>query len=185
MHNDSQKFSDQYLWEAFCYVAGELSTSEEECFELRMLEDGMLCQAVQYVVRQTTTIAAAQGGASQRVARVSVAANVSAPAVARSSKVFAGLVAAACCLLLAVLTASVELSPPQDEQLAENAHQAELLVSFWTNESRLDDASDPESVDLLNQEIDVPEWLYAAVALPSPNEAGSGKAKAEHVEDWF
>lgn len=183
MHNDSVKFNDQQLWEAFCYVAGEFTDVQEEAFEQRMLEDGMLCEAVRYVAMQTTAIASVHVAGPVQAKLVCLPVAVTEHRRADSSRVIAGLMAVGCCLLLAVLTATVSESPAHSAQVVDNTKQAELLVNFWASESRLDDGQETESVDLLSEEIEVPEWLFAAVALPATDQ-GDRQGTSEESEVW-
>lgn len=183
MDNDSEKFNDQQLWEAFCYVAGEFSDVEEESFEQRMLEDGMLCEAVRYATMQTLAIASVQVAAQPQVTLAGAPDSVRQPARADGSRVIAGLLAVGCCLLLVVLASTFSEHPAHPAQVEDSTKHAELLVNFWASESRRDEVQDAENLDDVSHEIEVPEWLFAAVALPATDQ-GDRRGNSEDAEDW-
>lgn len=180
-------------WLAFQYVSGELSVDGVEAFELAMLADASLCEAVAEMtavcsaVRQLPANTGAVGNntAANTVAtatQVSLAVVTPTEVKARKSgtgMMLASLVTVVCCGILAVVVSSLPNSTDRPElavsSLEDSAVEipaadvvaAELLVDVWANGAVVVVVVDHEfdESELATDDLEVPEWLLAAVAI--------------------
>ena len=163
MSDHQSKHSDEQFWQAFQYVAGELSAIESEVFEQRMLEDVSLCEAVTEAALLTSSVAAARRPQQKPVVPVSVPYQQS----DRSYRATAVIAVVCCCVLVAMVAANFSQFRvgSGEETLAAVPSEAELLVNAWVESSSEDASPEAEGVELRPQDLDVPDWMLTAVSL--------------------
>lgn len=185
MNEEQRQFSEDEHWLAFRYVAGELSVTEAEAFELQMLDDPRLCDAVVEAGMLTTTIASTE----KQSPTVSVAAvrqeQRSSP---RPQTAIASIVAVCCCLVVVVLTARLATTPDVGgESVASSgsadAGDVEVLVDVWADGISDDAEIESLETDVLSQDLEVPGWLMAAVSLDAGESSGSERLPADSLLD--
>ncbi len=179
MNVKDTSFTESQFWQAFEYVAGDLSPEDSEAFELRLLDDVPLCEAVAAAVQMTSGIAACKVPSAlstnatglPAVRRLENRSSQTAPA----SRAIAAMIATSCCcLLLAFVLSTTHLKPGQTMAgNLQDADDAEWLVSAWAA-GKTDEPMWETDEREYEQELDVPEWMLAAVSLPDAdtNEAG-------------
>ena len=165
--NKTSEVRDENLLQAFRYVASELTADESDSFELAMLEDPSLCDAVVQVTSLTTAISAT---ASQpaKLARPTVVVNQIAserPARATTTAIATGI--AVCCCLALLVVVSQPASNVNIASVTGSVEQedAEMLVGVWTDEAISGAAVELEESDIVPDDLDVPDWLLAAVTI--------------------
>lgn len=157
---------EDQLWQAFCYVHGELSADEAEQFELQMLDDAELCA----LVADTSLLTAAIAATDQRPRQRPVSPAVSHPAVAvRDTVSIAHYLAVTsvvcCCAVAAVILARNEFRTPGAVTVSTGSSDAAFLVNAWADGRTPEtepDATDPESAD--DDDLVVPDWMLAALS---------------------
>lgn len=176
MNDPQMQLTDDQRLLAFRYVAGELTADESEVFEQQMLADQSLCEAVVQAVAVGTLVASAAMDFSAAASSTKVSCVVHKPAthlaqpIRRSYSYLATSVTGCLCLfmLMAIYSKST-MTLSQTSQVVQQ-DDAALLVSVWATESAeaVDLASDES--DLLAEELDVPDWLLAAVSIAGQEE---------------
>lgn len=163
-----QSFTEEQLWQAFRYVSAEMSPEEAESFEDRMLANTDVCEAVAEATRLTGIIAVSD--IKPDASLVCLAEDVSATRPWWSS--VAASTAVCCCLMLIGLMTlrlqTVDESPSGHETVMESADglaDAELLVNAWVDSVSAEDVLDSDTVESVQADLDVPEWMIAAVTL--------------------
>lgn len=174
---------DERLMKAFRYVANEMSADESDSFELAMLEDQALCDAVVQATTLTTALATSAGRPQTTTVRPAVVASKAADVRSsnRSMAAIATGIAVCCCLGLLV-----SISQPQpDSEIAIYTEQedAELLVGVWTDEAMADSVIEVEDSEIVADELDVPDWLLAAVTMSDLEGTGSDLSADEFLTD--
>ncbi|MEZ6130126.1 MAG: hypothetical protein R3C59_15685 [Planctomycetaceae bacterium] len=194
MNNDQQILTDDSLWHAFRYVAAELSDAEAESFEQQLLNDAELCEAVIEVTRLTSAVAS--GSSLLPVKPVTLVAST--PPVAlpsangspsRVGRTVAVVAALCCCVIFVTRTSSVSNPEPSDV-IAVDGHSfdsdAELLVSVWAAGELHEDDMETDGTDLLNHDLDVPEWLLTALSPPTAGETpNQSLGESKEDGDWY
>lgn len=145
-------------WLAMRYVLGELSESDRDAFEQRLLGDLAACEAIAAASRMRHGLHATIADSlvhqpSQQIVRSSAR---SLPAVA----------AALLCLSVTFVGVGYWLSSPVSN------HIAAELVSRWRTgmDASIDDSdTSVDEIDDSNVESEIPEWLIAGVALENQN----------------
>ena len=191
MNHSELNTSEGRTWLAFQYVSGELSVDGVEAFELAMLADASLCEAVAEMtavccaVGQVSAITGAVGNytaASKVATATQVSLAVAAPAEFKVCKsgtgmMLASLVTVVCCGILAVVVSSLpnnadrpELAVSSLEDSGVENHSAdlvaaELLVDVWANGAVVVVDHEFDESELATDDLEVPEWLLAAVAI--------------------
>lgn len=171
LHAESPITTDEELfWWAIRYVQNDLSESERADFETCLGNDLAACEAVAEAVRLTAGLQAVgkQSVDNQPVLKQVESSRTSAP----SRRVFPVVVSAALVLSIGFVLSLWSVS---DQPESEWASQA--LISHWRSESRLiaaelgdfDDFAD-EDVDIRDESLSVPGWMFSAVQLA--DEAG-------------
>ena len=176
--------SEENLWQAFLYVAGELSSDEAEAFEQRMLEDLRLCEAVAQATQLSCDIAATDISTASDRPNISKAAGET---IWSSRRNLLATFAALCCLIVFGFVASQRNFTNESvaEGLGTQNVEAGLLVSAWAAAG--DPVDDFESADETDGDLDVPGWMLAAVSMselealgnPDGSAAGRGSDAAE------
>lgn len=161
MNGDLQEVSEDQFSSAFQYVAGELSAAENEAFEQRLLLDSGLCEAVAEAVLVTSAVAAVRNPQGRILVNRSAGDQQER---VRWRRVMA--VSAAVCLCAVVaLTMPVRPVAPDLTADAGRASDEELLVLAWAESLAPESQRETDVDELLQTELDVPEWLLAAVSL--------------------
>ena len=163
------QFQDEQLWQAFRYVAGELSVADSEAFEQQMLQDSALCEAVAEATILLSTVAAS-GRKSHIMPPLSATRSQQSRAAGRYRTV--AVTAAACCCLALVLLLSrlSDTSTKAGGVIAQaDPTDAELLVAAWAEDFALQTAQESEYDDSVQQELAVPDWMLAAVTPLGPD----------------
>ena len=180
MNKEQKQFSEDDHWLAFRYVSGELSAADAEAFELQMLDDPRLCDAVVEAGLLVTTIASTekQPAAAREKQRVSP----------RPQTAIASFVAVCCCLLVVSLAARLATTRDSGSESVASSGSAEVenvevLVDVWID--GISDDAEMESIeaDLLSQDLEVPGWLMAAVSLDVGEPSASDRAPAGSLLD--
>ena len=165
---NSKTSSETQLWEAFQYVSGDLTVEESEQFELRMADDADLCDAVAEATLLTLSVAELPAG-SESISLQAAATQEQVPQQSRSAhRAIATIVSLTCCLALGVfLLRSPSAPSPASSTEATVADQttdnAEDLVNAWAD-SFADEESETEVA--VADELEVPDWMFAAMTLP-------------------
>lgn len=168
----TNNFTEQQLWDAFRYISGDCSSEESIVFESRLAEDPVLRECVVEAVQLS---AALVGEPMPAVPVVQSRRSKK----SRFQFVATAVVGLVCGVLLMVVWKTPaanevvqKLNASDDIELAD----AELMLSFWSSEREEAAPDGGESVasvddDLeLVAELDVPDWLVAAVTLSEMNE---------------
>lgn len=173
------KFSEPQLWRAFQFVAGELSESEQEAFEADLRFDETLCAAVAEATKLSLVLAQSKSVAvpsDQLAVSPSLATHRAPAATSHSRGQFTlAVVAIACCWLL-MLVAQRSDSVDGEPILVgavEEAPETEMIVTAWA-----DSGESPDEItesETLERELDVPDWMLAAVELSVIEDSGSEK----------
>jgi hypothetical protein len=208
--NDAAR-NDDLNWTAFLYISDELSAEERAAFETRLADDqaarDAVCRAVQMTgavhsvleseEKSLTPSPSPSGGGEQRPLR-------GVPHFAVRA-----LVAAACIVVAAFAlrswlapTDSVRTDLPSGDRVAESddvESVAGQLVSLWTSASAPQGASAEASTGATNSadsavqtdvdivigrgdELEVPDWLFAAVAKELADEDVFGSESDDAAE---
>ena len=147
--------SEEQLFQAFQYVAGELSASEADCFEQRLQVEPLLFEAVAEATILTSAVL------TSKARQTHVTCSGQSTPVRSISRSIAAVVAMACCLVLTVLLSSSH----EPETAATNVEDAELLVSTWADSFAEQAEYESEVEDQADQNLDVPDWMLAALTL--------------------
>lgn len=150
-----KQHNDELSWQAFQYVAGEMSVDESVAFEARMLDDVVACDAVARMAL-ICDVANAAFEPTIAVAPPKAVQCRSRRLVYRTS--FVGLALLAC--------VGVLVSFSRFEQRRNNAQ----IVSLWSSVAdesvaTLDDSDPPVLDGVQHSDLVVPDWLIAAVQL--------------------
>ncbi len=169
------------LWQAFLYVSGELSADDAQAFEDQMLEDSLLCEAVVQASRLTSAVAD-----SLRVSPPTVVATPNRRPIRNRREVFAACVAVCCCCCLVAVLVTVQFAATPETQVSfSGPTEAEQLVDAWADSFSNDFSTEADHGDFVQQELDVPDWMMAAVSLDAAGESGSGVDGDGVDADWF
>ncbi len=163
------QFQDEQLWQAFRYVAAELSVADAEAFEQQMLQDSALCEAVAEATLLLSSVAASERP-SQIMPALSATQSQQFRAASRYRTV--AVTAAACCCLALVLVLSQlpDTSTTASGVIAQaDPTDAELLLAAWAEDIALQTAQESEYDDSVQQELAVPDWMLAAVTPQGPD----------------
>ena len=176
---------DSALWEAFRYVAGEMTPGETEAFESRLQTDDQLCESVITATRLTCVcsdipdVRPTEDSTStlSKDDKISGFSRSGRP-VAFSHRVLVVVISVACCLLLIITGYTVD-SEESLELLVQNTsestgavYDAEQLVTLWNSDSSVlpgDDVVENEEASEfeLATDVEIPSWIVAAVSLDS------------------
>ncbi|MEZ6124617.1 MAG: hypothetical protein R3C49_15770 [Planctomycetaceae bacterium] len=168
MTMETDTSSEDRLWRAFRYVAGELSADECEAFELEMLNDSHLCEAV--VQATTLCLSIADSPAASRSSSNSgvVVLPMRSPVSSGLGRRMVAVAAALCaCLLVVGWLSRSESTRMPAETVASGSEDAELLVNVWADEFARDSSGEYEVADPVVVELDVPEWMLTALTEPA------------------
>ena len=167
MNDPQMQFTDNQLLLAFRYVAGELTVDESEFFEQQLLTDQSLCEAVVEAVFLGSLVASSSApiAATRLKLNSSCVVRPSLEPVRRSySYLVTGVTACLCLFMLMAIYSRSTVQPIGVSQMVQQ-DDAELLVSVWATEpEEAGDLALDES-DLIVEELDVPDWLLAAVTI--------------------
>ena len=178
MKNKRSNFSEDELWLAFQYVAGELSTVEAEVFEQQLRDCVSLCEAVV----EATLLTSAVAGSQQYEARPAVATAVSRQ-TNRGHSGIAALVAVCCCIFAVFIATQFSDTAAV---VAVESTEAERLVDAWADTFSTDNHQEVYNTDFQQQELDVPDWLMAAVSLAESNDqTGNSLDGRGDGAEWF
>ena len=156
---------DELNWLAFRYVAGELDATEAASFEARMLDETAACEAVaRMALLCETTYAAFDSQPSLPASRPSATRRLGIKATVAS---VAGVVA-----LAALMTQQVASRLPSDDVEVARLWTASSMSSAGDSvtASSLDDGDGNASESVQGNELDVPEWMLAAVRLEASDD---------------
>lgn len=141
--------TDQQLFEAFRYIAGEMPAQEEHQFELRLASCESLQQAVVDATQLSVVVAVSPRPAASARQQKPTAATPQ-----KSSRVLASTAAVIACTLMLALSfrtsATVEADPS-------------AIVSAWAEQSS-DITEDLSDIEDVSSELDVPDWMLTALA---------------------
>jgi anti-sigma-K factor RskA len=156
-------FRDEQLWQAFRYVAAELSVTDAEAFEQQMLQDAALCEAVAAATMLLSNVAAS--GRQSRTMPPSSATLSRPPGFAGRFRTVAVTAATCCCLALVLLLSRFPDTSTETIGLVAQAAatDAELLVAAWAEDFELQADEESEYDDSVQQELAVPDWMLAAM----------------------
>ena len=162
MSNSDNNFSEEQLWQAFRFVSGELSEAEERVFEEDLAANGTMCEAI----AEATKLAWLVSDSSISSAPSVMIAERSVPRSHSRSRGAAAIVTstvAACCLLIGALVSNQQVSKDNTPLTSAVSPETELIVGAWVDnaDESVDELSDEEPVE----ELDVPDWMLAAVEL--------------------
>mgnify|MGYP001285496777 CR=1 FL=1 len=149
-------------WQAFQFLAGELAGEAEASWEARLADgDVEACEAVARMVELV-----------QAVNRPSQGFATTSRQPARHGQLGV-LAAVSACLLLSL--GLLWQGAGQESRIAVTVPDAGRLIAAWSDaEVPVEDAEDPEDPEmasLVDEELDVPDWLIVAVSL-QPEEDG-------------
>ncbi len=164
--NSLVEHNDELSWLAFRYVAGELDAAEAVRFEARMLEDIAVCEAVARVALVCETTYAAFDSDSAKLQ------TIARPSSARRFGVRATVAAAAGVVALAALMV---------HQVATRTSEDLEVARLWTASAaatsadslsvpNLDDGDGTLPETSQAHDLDVPEWMLAAVRLEASDD---------------
>jgi len=184
MTNRKQKYSDDQFWQAFQFVAGELSADQSELFELQMLDSPAMCEAVAEAVRLSSAVAAESNKAATVLSPTVVRCEAAMPRRSTSGKSAVAIVATVCCCLLLLLIVPTDSGSESSVAATDKATvEAELLVSAWAA-GFTDDFEDDVNLSETDQhELDVPDWMLAAVTLTDDEDPDSNDGVDAHADD--
>ncbi|MEQ9411113.1 MAG: hypothetical protein RIK87_25600 [Fuerstiella sp.] len=183
--------TEDQLWRAFRYVAGELSASEVEDFEQQVLTDVTLGDAVAEATLLASAVAS--GCADASVSSVTkrkpttskpaasscsigsvlpVATPSSSPVVGSGRRVIAAAATIVSCLCFAMLIFRPGVPVDSITELveAEEPGSVEMLVTVWVDSSDSLTEFEAELEEPVEPELDVPDWMLAAVSLTAISE---------------
>ncbi len=184
MTSRQQTYSDEQFWQAFQFVAGELSADQSELFELQMLDSPAMCEAVAEAVRLTSAVAADSGKSTAVLSPTMVRCQAAVPRRSTSGKSAIAMVATVCCCLLLLLVVSTDSgSEPSVAATDKATVEAELLVSAWAAGFVDDVEDDVNLAETATHELDVPDWMLAAVTLSDDEDAGSKSSSDTQADD--
>lgn len=182
--NFKNPLSEDEQWLAFRYVAGELSDAETEAFELQMLDDQRLCDAIVDATLLTTAIAAERTAVGVKV--LPVAATVSPSTGGRRAVV--AIVTTCCCMAVVVLASQYAGLPQNTNAFAAVVRsEAEILVDAWAEGFDEDTLVEPLPADIGEADLEIPGWLMAAVSLDGADATTDGASSIDSGEEaeWF
>ncbi len=178
-HFSETRFDDESQWLAFQYVSGELSADDAESFELSMLENPALCDAV----AEASLICCAVRNATANSPSVNNESETSAPAeclpeLARTSVqhvnrgMWATLVSVCCCAVVALLVSNFAPTPSDQLQVAVQQGQsdAEQLVDVWIDGASVFSDNELDDLETSDNDLEVPDWLMTAVAMANKDQ---------------
>lgn len=163
-------FTEEQLLLAFRYVAAELPTDEAEEFEQQMLTQQSLCEAVVQASSLSSLIASStpQLTVQHPKVQLDVAAKTSVVKSSRKSRSLLMTVISAClCVLMLSAINRTDKGPASAVSQTSENDDAELLMSVWANEGEESVEPSLDESELLSDELDVPDWLLAAVTISS------------------
>jgi hypothetical protein len=174
-------FTDEQLWQAFQYVSGELCAEECETFERQLQDSAGLCEAVAEVVLLTSEIAAC-GQSRSIVPSASLEASQQARSTARKNRAVAALTAICCCLGLVLILSQGPIATDSavDVVSGQETIDAEYLVTAWAVSSAPEVVAS-EFYESGETELDVPDWMLAAVTLSEMAEGVDSDTPADSV----
>lgn len=179
------------LWQAFLYVSGELSADDEQKFEDQMLVEPLLCEAVVDASRLTTAVADGLRFLPSSVVPTVAATGLKTTLATtnrrpiRSRREVFTACAAVCCCLAAVLMTVQFAATPEAQISGVQPTDAEQLVDAWADSYSNEFATEADHGDFEQQQLNVPDWMMAAVSLDAAGESGGG-VDGDGVEaDWF
>lgn len=162
-------FTEEELWRAFEYVSGDLNEQDAEDFEQQMLTDNSLCEAVAEAVRLSVDVAACTDTAEQRLFVQQTESRQASP---DSRSVTAATVVTICCCLALTALLAVFVSKETSVPIAKTGGRiqaanldAELLVDVWVESVAADAVAETEHSDDFSSDLDVPDWMLAALTL--------------------
>lgn len=165
-------------WESFRYIAGEMSPSEVEAFELLLAEDQLAREAVAAAVEMTQAVSA-----SYESQPVTPAGDLYTGSTFRSAWLGIALGSAACLFIML----GVQQVPQDNKQATENSQEQTdvlkpvdgSLAARWSELRERESQFDPWNVDALDDSViedsssnfsddeyspAAPEWMMAAVS---------------------
>lgn len=191
MDKRNRHSDEDQQWMAFRYVSGELSAVEADAFELQMLDDEQLCDAVVEATLLSASIAASKQPTSVKlIPTESPSPSQRARQVDSQRSTLAAVVAVCCCLTLVVAAGKFSDVSQTGEELrlvdSDESSDAERLVDAWAAGLGEDEISVQVNGGAGEHELDVPEWLFAAVSLASPDSSTDAALDgSEEDGEWF
>lgn len=169
-----QSLVDENHWLAMQYVSGDLTDEQAESFELAMVDDVSLCEAVLLATRLTSgIILACSGELSSRPERVAVARSLTpTPTPHRRSRLaLFGVFAATVAMVLVVIGMMTPQNgaAPGKVASADDA-AAKMLATLLHNTSAGDMNVEFDELSVADDSVSslvAPEWLLTAVDLDS------------------
>lgn len=156
--------NDELSWLAFRYVVGELDAAEVANFEARMLEDITVCEAVARMALVCETTYAAfdsQPAMQPPVVR---------PSAARRFGIRATVAAVAGVVALAALLVHQVATQTSDDVEVARLWSASAASSDTVSVPNLDDGDGTLPETSQSHDLDVPEWMLAAVRLEATDD---------------
>lgn len=166
---------DECFWQAFLYVSGDMTEAESQQFELLLLEDERLCEAVAQAVQITAAVARKDGASVSRrhdspspaLARLPVDRGSRHMTAGRKYSGVAALAAVAMCACVMWAISGFEApGTPEAAAVVETSDSdAKWIVSVWADESAMASSGLDEPEGALDEDLDVPDWLVTAVSI--------------------
>ncbi|MDA1230394.1 MAG: hypothetical protein O2856_06440 [Planctomycetota bacterium] len=172
-----QPLVDENDWLAMQYVSGELTDEQAESFELAMVNDVSLCEAVLLATRLTSGIVlACCAEQSSRPELVSVALSLTPMPRSRPRLALFGVFAATAAMVLVVIGMMTpqKIVAPGEVVSADDA-AAEMLALLLHNASGGDMNVEFDELSVADDSVSslvAPEWLLTAVDLDSAGTHG-------------
>lgn len=167
-----QSLVDENHWLAMQYVSGDLTDEQAESFELAMVDDISLCEAVLLATRLTSGIVlACSAERSSRPELVSVARSLTPTPHRRSRLALFGVFAATVAMVLVVIGMMTPQNgaAPGKVASADDA-AAKMLATLLHNTSAGDMNVEFDELSVADDSVSslvAPEWLLTAVDLDS------------------
>lgn len=185
-NSSNENSPDDLEWIAFQYLSNELSEQETDAFETRLAETQ---DAREALTRATQLVAGLKSMELTPTTKTFTAPAQPAPLETNtaSSFLFQQWALTSCAALVLVVTTFLLTKPVSEEMTSSQTAQTELseedlehVLELWAEPSEeisglivslnsgtdSADLIDQQSVLAENQTLDIPDWLYTAVALP-------------------
>lgn len=162
MKTNETHFTDEDFWQAFRYVAGEMSGEEQMEFEALLETRLSLCLAVAEASALTLTVAV-DASSTKTVPSPVILDRCSSTRGRSSHRRIAAVISLASCLILAVFVGKHTVPTLVTETTS--GADAELLVAAWADGIENQEATDAFTDEEPVTELQVPDWMLAAVTL--------------------
>ncbi len=171
---ENSRSSEEQLWQAFQFVAGELSPDDAKRFEERLESEPLLCEAVAEATLLTSTLLKCQP--EETLNQVPDATEP----VRDYSRSIATVVTLACCLIVAVVLSNMPESETQTAQT--DVADAEVLVTTWADSFAAEVDDIPEIDEQTDHDLDVPDWMLAGLTLNDAAEVNPSDMPTEILQ---